>query len=68
MLTIHFASRHESGNIFHLLALVRAAMHKARRINEYNDLRDDVLACSSYDEALGIIRQHVTLIDDDDVY
>ena len=63
--TIHFRSRHESGNIFVILALVRLEMQKQRRITDYNNLRDRVTASGSYQEALAIIRETVNLIDDD---
>lgn len=63
--TIHFRSRHESSNIFVILALVRREMQKQRRITDYNNLRDRVTASGSYQEALAIIRETVNLIDDD---
>lgn len=65
--TIHFRSRHESGNIFVLLGLVRREMQKQRRITEYNDLWEQVQA-GSYDDALRLIREKVDLIDDDGIY
>lgn len=63
--TIHYRSRHESGNIFWILAAVRDVLQKQRRITEFNDLRDRVFASGSYQEALGHIGKLVTLIDDD---
>jgi hypothetical protein len=63
--TIHFRSRHESGNIFVILALVRREMQKQRRITDYNNLRDRVTHSHDYREALAIIRETVNLIDDD---
>ncbi len=63
--TIHFRSRHESGNIFVILALVRREMQEQRRITDYNNLWDRVTASGSYQEALAIIRETVNLIDDD---
>ena len=63
--TIHFRSRHESGNIFVILALVRRELQKQHRINDYNNLRDRVTASGSYEEALAVIRETVNLIDDD---
>ena len=66
---VHFESRHESGNVLYVLALVRTAMRKQRRINEYNALRDKVLSqAGSYEEALAMMREHVALIDDDGKY
>lgn len=67
-LTVHFRSRGESGNIYAILAKVSAALLKARRINEYNGLRDEVYAAGSYRDALAAIRRRVELVDDDGVY
>lgn len=63
METIEFNSRAESGNIFFVLCLAQRAMKKEHRIIEYNDMRDDVLSCSDYEEALQIIGKHVSLYD-----
>ena len=63
--TMHFRSRHESGNIYWILAAVRRVLQKQRRITDYNNLRDRVTASGSYQEALAIIRERVNLIDDD---
>ena len=63
--TIHFSSRHESGNIFFILALVRREMQKQRRITDYNNLRDRVTRSHDDREALAIIRETGNLIDDD---
>lgn len=65
---IRFSSRGPSGNIFHILALVREAMRKQRRITEYNDLQDRVTSSGSYTEALAEIRKVVDLVDEDRVY
>ena len=66
--TVHFHSRGESGNIYAILAKVSAALLKARRINEYNELRDAVTSSHSYEEALKRIREKINLIDDDGEY
>lgn len=63
--TIRINSRGESGNIFWILGSVRQALHKQRRITDYNNLRDRVTSSGSYNEALAIIREYVDLIDDD---
>lgn len=68
MTEIHFRSRHESGNIFAILAMVRWELQKQRRITDYNNLRDRVTSSGSYEEALAIIRETVNLIDDDGIY
>ena len=63
--TIHFNSRGESGNIYWILAAVREALRKERRITDFNNLWERVQVSGSYTEALAIIREHVDLIDDD---
>ena len=65
---VHFQSRHESGNTLYILGLVRNALQKEHRITEYNDLCDAVFSAGSYEEALRLMNQHVTLIDDDEYY
>lgn len=66
--TVFFRSSSESGNIFHILGLVRREMQKQRRITEYNDLRDRVYNSGSYREALAIIREYVDLHDLDEQF
>lgn len=61
---LHFQSRHESGNIYWILAEARKVMQKGRRITEYNDMWQQVQNSGSYEEALKIIGQHVRLVDD----
>ena len=61
---VHFNSRSGSGNIFHILARVRAVMQRERRITEYNDMWQQVQESGSYEEALRIIGKHVPLADD----
>jgi len=51
-----------SGNIFWLLGEVNKIMRKQSRIIAYNDLRDRVFDAQSYEEALAIIGEEVTLI------
>lgn len=65
---IRFYSSGESGNIYHILGLVRREMQKQRRITEYNDLRDRVTSSGSYFEALAIIREYVDLHDLDEEF
>lgn len=64
-LEVHFRSEHESGNTLFILGLVREELRKQRRITEFNDLRDAVLNAGSYEEALRLMNEKVTLIDDD---
>lgn len=62
---IHYRSRGASGNVYWLLGAVSTTLREQRRIAEYNDLRDRVLNAESYQEALTIMGEYVTLIDDD---
>ena len=45
--------------------MVRDELRKQRRINDYNELWSKVQLSKSYEEALGYIREVVTLIDED---
>lgn len=65
---VHFRSRHESGNTLYILGMVRDVLRKQRRYTDFNNLRDAVLNAGSYEEALQLMNQHVTLIDDDEYY
>ena len=60
---VEFRSGGESGNIYWILSGVRDALRKQRRINDYNELRDKVLASGSYAEAISHIRERIDLID-----
>ena len=51
-----------SGNIYWILGQVSEIMRKQRRIIAFNDLRDRVFEAQSYDEALEIIGEEVTLV------
>ena len=51
-----------SGNIYWILGQVSEIMRKQRRIIAFNDLRDRVFEAQSYDEALKIIGEEVTLV------
>ena len=65
--TIHFQSRHESGNIY-FLGKVSDVFHKEQMAESFDSLRDRVFSSGSYQNALDIIRETVDLIDDDGVY
>lgn len=67
MTEIHFRSRHESGNIFAILGMVRDEMRRQRRITEYNELWEQVQK-GDYENAIRLIREKVNLIDDDGIY
>lgn len=60
---VNFDSYGPSGNIFHILGLVRNELRKQRRIIDYNDCWERVQKSNSYEEALKIIREYVDLID-----
>lgn len=51
-----------SGNIYWILGEVSKIMRRQRRIIAYNDLRDRVFEAQSYEEALQIIGEEVTLV------
>ena len=50
-----------TGNIYWILAAVSKVMRQQRRIIDYNNLRDRVFEAQSYEEALQIIGEEVTL-------
>lgn len=60
---IEYHSKGESGNIYWLLSAAQRALRKQRKISEYNNLRDGVLASQSYLEALSVMAEHIDLID-----
>ena len=62
---IHFRSRHESGNIYYILFLVHKELQKQDRLPEYYEIKDRVFHAGSYSEALAIIGETITLIDED---
>lgn len=65
---VEFHSGNEEGNIWWILSKVREALRKQQRITDYNDLRDKVLICNTYEEALASIREKVNLVDLDGKY
>ena len=50
-----------TGNIYWILGEVSQLMRKQRRYTDFNNLRDRVFEAQSYDEALQIIGEEVTL-------
>jgi len=60
---IQYDSRGASGNIYYILGMVSQALRKQRRYTDFNNLRDRVFECHSYEKALKIIGETVTLID-----
>ena len=64
-LTIHYNSQGESGNIFWILRALRDECHRiGEDPSQFKGTLERVLAASSYEEALTIISEKVTLIDD----
>ncbi len=60
---VEFDSQGASGNIYYILGLCSKALRKQQRINDYNQLRDNVFASKSYKDALVIIRKVIDLVD-----
>ena len=58
-----YNSRGETGNIFWILGQVRRIMQRRCRIDAFNELWRRVQNAGSYQEALDIIGEEVTLID-----
>jgi len=61
---LRFNSRQPSGNIYWILGELSRIMRKQSRIIAYNEIRDRVMDAQSYQEALQIIGEEVTLIDE----
>ena len=61
--TITYRSHGPEGNVFWLLSAAGQALRKQRRINDYNTMRDRVTSSHSYQEALDIMSEYVTLND-----
>lgn len=61
---VTYNPRGESGNIFFILARVRDALRKQRRIQDYNDCWEKVQQCKNYEDALKVIREYVELIEE----
>lgn len=58
-----YNSRGESGNIFWILGQVRRLLREQNRITAYNELWEHVQSADSYNDALQLIGEEVTLID-----
>lgn len=61
---LRYDSRGESGNIYWILGELSNIMKRENRIDVYNEIRDRVFKAQSYQEALEIIGEVVTLIDE----
>ena len=60
---VRYNSQNEQGNIFQILFLTQVEMKKHDMADEYKKMRLRVFESNSYEEALGIIREYVELID-----
>ena len=58
---IEYDPHGHSGNIYWILGEVSKIMRKQRRMIAFNNLRDRVFEAHSYEEALAIIGEGVTL-------
>ena len=61
---LRYDSRGETGNIYWILGALSSIMRRENRISVYNEIRDRVFKAQSYQEALEIIGEVVTLIDE----
>ena len=61
---LRYDSRGETGNIYWILGALSSIMRRENRISVYNEIRDRVFKAQSYHEALEIIGEVVTLIDE----
>lgn len=52
-----------NGNIFAVLGAARQEMQKQQRLSDYNEMWERVQNSESYNDALRIIGEYVTLID-----
>ena len=62
---IRYNSVGETGNIFSILYHVNKALTKIGRKEDYKTIYERVQKCTSYKQALQVINEYVTLIDDE---
>ncbi len=60
---LKYDSRGSEGNIFWILGQVRRLLRDQNRITAYNELWERVQSAGSYNDALQLIGEEVTLID-----
>ncbi len=61
---VEFRSGGPSGNIMHILALVRKALLKEHRVSDFNEIVDAAeTGDKDYTEMLAFIREKVDLVD-----
>lgn len=58
-----YDSHGSDGNIFAILGRVGNVLRKEGRTSEYNELWNRVNQCESYNDALRVIDEYVTLVD-----
>ena len=63
---LRYNSRGETGNIYWILGELSRIMRSQNQISAYNEIRDRVFKAQSYQEALEIIGEVVTLIDENE--
>ena len=63
---LRYDSRGETGNIYWILGELSRIMRSQNQISVYNEIRDRVFKAQSYQEALEIIGEVVTLIDENE--
>ena len=63
---LRYNSRGETGNIYWRLGELSRIMRSQNQISVYNEIRDRVFKAQSYQEALEIIGEVVTLIDENE--
>lgn len=60
---LKYDSRGPEGNVFWILGHVQRVMREQNRITAYNELWERVQSADSYNDALQLIGEEVTLID-----
>ena len=60
---VKYNSQGQDGNVFNILVLCQKELRNQGKIGEYKKMRIRVLNSHSYEEALGIIREYVDLVD-----
>lgn len=60
---LKYDSRGPEGNIFWILGQARLLLREQNRITAYNELWERVQSADSYNDALQLIGEEVTLID-----
>jgi len=60
---LKYDSRSPEGNVFWILGQVRRLLREQNRITAYNELWERVQSADSYNDALQLIGEDVTLID-----